>query len=120
MKLLTDLIACQTPSRSRGIGRYTLELTRTLANQRGDNEMICMADPLLPQSYEELRQDFIRRLPAGGFLPYFHEMIPAYDPFNEKGYSQLAMSLINQARLAVTPDFVLTPSLFEGAGDPQI
>lgn len=114
MKLLVDLIACQTPSRLRGIGRYTLEFTRALANLRGDNELICMADPLFPQSYEELRQDFIRRLPAGGFLPYFHEPIPENNPIDENRFPQLASSLVCQARQAVSPNLVLTPSLFEG------
>jgi len=116
MRLVTDLIACQTPSRNRGIGRYTLEFSRALAAMRGHNEMICMADPLLSQPYEELRQEFIRRLPAGGFLPYFHEPIPEYDPFDENGYPQLASALICQARQAVSPDMVLTPSLFEEPG----
>ena len=33
---------------------------------------------------------------------------------------QLAATLICQARQAVSPDLVLTPSLFEGSGDSQI
>lgn len=115
-----DLIACQTPSRNRGIGRYTLELTRALANFRGSNEMFCMADPLLSQPYEELRQDFIRRLPAGGFLPYFHDPISHGNPITEKEYTQLATSLICQARQVLTPDVVFTPSLFEGWGNAQV
>lgn len=119
MRLLVDLIGCQTPSRLRGIGRYTLGLTGALARSRGDNEMFCMADPLLPQSYEELRQEFIRCLPAGHFLPYFHEPIPENDP-NEDKYRQLASSLICQARQAVSPDLVLTPSVFEVWGTPQV
>ena len=118
MRLLVDLIACQTPSRLRGIGRYALELTRALANLRGVNELVCMADPLLAQPYEELRQDFIRRLPAGGFLPCFHQPIPENNPNNESEYRQLASSLICQARQAVSPDLVLTPSVFEG-GDTR-
>jgi glycosyltransferase involved in cell wall biosynthesis len=119
MKLLVDLIACQTPSRMRGIGRYTLELTRALASLRGNNELICMADPLLVQPYEELRQDFIRRLPAGSFLPYFRQPIPENQTYEEKGYRQLASSLICQARQVVSPDIVLTPSVFEGWGFTQ-
>lgn len=120
MRLLVNLFACQTLSRLRGIGRYTLDLTRALARLRGDNEMICMADPLLPQSYEELRQEFIRRLPTGGFLPYFHEPIPENNPSDVDGYQQLASSLISQAWEAISPDLVLTTSVFEGWGNPRV
>ena len=120
MKLLVDLIACQTPTRHRGIGRYTLELTRSLSKLRADNEMILMADPLLPEGFEELRQEFVLRLPAGNFLPYFHGPIRADTPFEGNAYTQMAASLINQARQAMVPDLVLTPSLFEGCGIPQV
>ncbi|MDD1778629.1 MAG: glycosyltransferase family 4 protein, partial [Candidatus Helarchaeota archaeon] len=120
MRLLIDLIACQTPSRNRGIGRYTLELTRALAISRGDNELICMADPLLQEGFEELRQEFIRHLPAGGFLPYFHEPIPQDNPFLENEFTQLASALIYQARHAVSPDLVMTPSLFEGLDNSHV
>ncbi len=114
MKLLVDLIACQTSSRNRGVGRYTLELTRSLARERGDSQVVCMADPLFPEGFEELRQDFIRQLPAGSFLPYFHEQIPEVASIQDDRYTQLAAALISQARVAVSPDLVLTPSLFEG------
>lgn len=119
MKLLTDLIPCQTQSRDRGIGRYTLEFTRALIDLRRDNEMVCMADPLLSDGYEELREEFTRRLPPGNFLPYFHESIPTnsaqYDIF-----ALQAATLIRQAYQTATPDVVLTPSLFEGYGSPEI
>jgi glycosyltransferase involved in cell wall biosynthesis len=120
MKLLIDLIACQTSSRNRGIGRYTFELARALTNLRGGNDMICMADPLFPEGFEELRQEFIRRLPPGGFLPYFHEPVPEYLPINNNDYSELASALICQARQAVAPDIVLTPSLFEGIDSSRV
>lgn len=120
MKLLVDLIACQTPSRNRGIGRYTLELTRSLLNNHGDNEMVCMADPLLSEGFEELRQEFVFRLPAGNFLPYFHDPISMDTPLEGNNYTQIADALISQARQAIVPDLVLTPSVFEGCRIPQV
>ena len=116
MKLLVDMFPCQTYSRMRGIGRYTLSLTREMAKLRGENEMVALADALYPERFEELRQTFIRLLPAGSFLPYYHNSLENAPWLTSDPYSDMAESLIEQAYQAVSPDVVLTPSLFEGWG----
>lgn len=116
MKILVDLTACQTNSRSRGIGRYSLELIRALIKQRGRHDVVCMADPLLSDGFEALRQEFIRSLPVGNFLPCHHDPIPAGTPLWDNPQTQLAATLIRQSRQAITPDLVLTPSFFEEWG----
>lgn len=119
MRLLIDLIACQTESRNRGIGRYTLELTRELINQKNDNEVYCLANPLFPETFEQLRQEFVRLLPQGKFLPYFHEPIPDHVSLEQNPYTQLASNMINHSRQVLSPDFVITPSLFEEWGNSK-
>lgn len=109
MKLLADLFACQTSSRFRGIGRYTLALTREMARLRGEHEFVAMYDYLYEDSLESLRQEFIHFLPSGSFLPYFH---PPLDGTSLQ--ETLASSLVQQAYHIVSPDVVLTPSPFEG------
>jgi glycosyltransferase involved in cell wall biosynthesis len=116
MKLLVDMFPCQTPSRFRGIGRYTLSLTREMAKLRGSNEMILLADALYPDSFEELRQEFIRLLPVGSFLPYFHESLASSSRKDFDSSSIIAETLIEQAYQSVSPDIVLTPSLFDAWG----
>jgi len=117
MKLLVNMIACQTPSRNRGIGRYTLELIKEMAKFRGTNEMACMADPYFSNSYEELRQEFTQRLSLVGFLPYYYEHSQLKDYLSIKSSEhQLASALIRQAWSVATPDVLLTPSLFEETG----
>jgi len=114
MKLLTDLFACQTDSRFRGIGRYTLSLTRAMARLRGSSEMIVLADALYPESLETLRQDFLRFLPLGAFLPYYHVPLK-YDSMQPiRSHTEIAATLVRQAYQAVSPDVVFTPSPFEG------
>ena len=90
MKLLVDMFACQTHSRKRGIGRYTLSLTTEMARLRGNNEMAVLADALYPESFDELRQQFIRLLPPGTFLPYFHEPLKYAPQQNMEFYYQIA------------------------------
>lgn len=114
MRLLVDLFACQTMSRFRGIGRYTLSLTREMANLRGMNDMFVLADNLYEKSFEELRQDFVRKLSVGAFLPYNHPPVKYDKPENVKLTGQIAATLVRQAYLTVSPDIVLTPSPFEG------
>ena len=116
MKLLVDMFPCQTPSRFRGIGRYTLSLTSAMANLRQTNDMTVLADPLYPETFNELRQEFIRLLPAGAYLPYYHGSLQNTSQQNEGTSSRISENLIHQAYRVVSPNVVLTPSLFEGWG----
>lgn len=116
MKLLVDLLACQTYSRFRGIGRYTLSLTQEMAKLRGANKLIVLANSLYQISFEELRQKFIRLLPPGAFLPYSHDLLQYDIGKNFPSQFKIAETLIEHAYQAIAPDVVLTPSLFESWG----
>ena len=116
MKLLVDMFPCQTYSRMRGIGRYTLSLTREMAKLRGTKEMVALADALYPERFEDLRQEFIRLLPTGSFLPYYHNSLENAPWLTSDPHSDIAEALVEQAYQVVSPDIILTPSLFEGWG----
>jgi FkbM family methyltransferase len=100
----------------RGIGRYTLSLTREMARLRAENEMFALVDALYPERVEELRQIFVSLLPAGAFLPYYHNSLENAPWLTPHPHSDMAEALIEQAYQVVSPDVVLTPSLFEGWG----
>jgi glycosyltransferase involved in cell wall biosynthesis len=114
MKLLMDMFACQTASRLRGIGRYTFSLTRAMVKLRGTNDVTVLASALYPESFDELRQEFIRLLSPGNFLPYYHQPIRYDTPENLPAYVQVASTLIQQAYQIIEPDINFTPSPFEG------
>ena len=116
MRLLVDILSCHTPSRYRGIGRYTLSLMLEMAYLRGSNEMSVLANAHYAESLEDLRQQFVRLLPAGSFLPYNHESVSNRSWDNVENYFKIAEANIEHAYQAVAPDVVLTPSLFEGWG----
>lgn len=118
INLLINLLALQTSSRFRGIGRYVYELTLAMIHLKGNNDVFCMADPLYSESYEDLRQDFIRRLPIGQFLPYYHEPV-SKDIFSGNELQIIASCLISHAYKTLNPDVVLTGSVFEGLGNSQ-
>ena len=120
MKLLVDLFTCQTASRFQDIGRFALSLTREMAIQRQNNQMYALADVLYPEPFEELRQEFIRLLPAGFFLPYHHEPLRVDSGLEIEPYVQIATTLVQQAYQVISPDVVLTLNPFEGWGEKGV
>src|SRR5450759_2984534 len=113
MKLLVDMFACQTGSRFRGIGRYTLSLAREMARLRGKNEMAILANAIYPESFEYLRQEFTHLLPLGSFNPYYHPKKSECGHDLEL-HEVVSQALVRQAYEAVSPGIALYPSLFEG------
>lgn len=113
MTLLIDLFPCQTGSRFRGIGRYTLSITQEIARLRQGKDLAILADPLYPESFEELRQLFTRLLPPGAFKPYFHRKVNHFE-FDQDAFSQIAQTQVLQAYHHITPQVVLYSSVFEG------
>ena len=116
MKLLIDMFSCQTGSRRRGIGRYSLSLAEEMSRLRGRDDMAILANGLYPESFEELRQQFIRLLPSGSFLPYYHYALAKGPTQHFTTAAKIAETFIEHAYQAVSADFILTPSLFEGWG----
>jgi len=118
MRLLMDLFPCQTDSRFRGIGRYTLALAQAMAcNPRG-HDLWIEANSLYPESVETIRQVFLDRLPPGRLSAYFQ---PSREIFpDERTFEAVSSALIHRAYQAIAPDVVLYPSPFEGWGEQGI
>jgi glycosyltransferase involved in cell wall biosynthesis len=116
VKLLADLFACQTDSRFRGIGRYTLSLMLEMAKLRGTHEMFVLANADYPEALEYLRQKFVRLLPRGAFLPYRHRKLQDKN-LDERECIEVAKNLVRQAYEVMAPDVVVYPSIFEGLGE---
>ncbi len=115
MRIITDLLACQMGNSKRGIGRYTLSVFEKLAKIIENNELFVLANRNYEEQFEFLRQRFIRLVPRGHFLPYFHEpILYGSNSKNTTILENIAESLVLQAYNLLNPDFVLTPSFFEG------
>jgi len=116
MKLLVDLFSLQTTSRFRGIGRYVHSLVTEMIRLRGANEFVALANSMYAGTFEQLRQEFIRLLPAGGFLPYSHNGLNVDEGDNDP-YFDIAATLGRHVYQVITPDIILYPSIFEGWGE---
>lgn len=115
MRLLMDLFPCQTGSRFRGIGRYTLSLAQAMAlNPRGHDFWIA-ANGLYPESVETIRQVFLDKLPPGRLSVYSQ---PSRESFPDEGtFEAIASALIQRSYQTIAPDVVLYSSPFEGWGE---
>lgn len=112
MRLLMDLFPCQTASRFRGIGRYTLSLAMAMARISGAHEFRVAANGLYPESTEILRQKFLQHLPPGSFSSYVHPERSLFT--NHSIFESVAGTVIHRAYQAIKPEALLYPSPFEG------
>ena len=61
MKIAIDLQSCQTDgSRKRGIGRYSLNIIKTLINKFPDNEYILFANSSLYNLRDEFSNELLK------------------------------------------------------------
>jgi glycosyltransferase involved in cell wall biosynthesis len=113
MRLIFDLFPCQTDSRFRGIGRYTLSLAKAMAAQAGKHDLRLLANGLYPQTTARLREAFAGAVPAGAYASYTH---PSMDPHNTDALEreQIASALIHAGYQSIGADAILCASPFEG------
>ena len=120
MKIVVDLQGAQTESRFRGIGRYALSLTLSLARQAKEHELWIVLNSSFPETIEPLRAAF------EGIIP--QERIVVFDiPGPSSGVDPLNLWRTRTAELVrehffamLAPDVVLITSLFEGWSDNAV
>jgi glycosyltransferase involved in cell wall biosynthesis len=120
MRIVIDLQGAQTASRYRGIGRYTLALTRAMIEQRGEHECLVLLNGLFEDSLQSLRSAFADLLPPHHILVWTApDPVHVSDPDNQ-GREALAQLLREAMIASLEPDLVLVSSFFEGYVDNAI
>ena len=120
MRLLLDIQGAQGGSRHSGLGRYSLELARALAETRGGHEVVVLLNGLMRQSADALEAAFAPILGLGAIHRFFPPAgCAAGDDPHHPG-RLLAEQVRAQAILALAPDMVHVGSLFEGWSDPLV
>lgn len=114
MRLVVDLQACQTESsRQRGIGRYSMALTRALARRREEDLDLRVAlNAAFPESIEEVRRG-LGGLPSSAVTQY---RTPSVEGVSSRDAIRKVGNILAQQHWAsLNPDIVHVSSLFEGA-----
>jgi glycosyltransferase involved in cell wall biosynthesis len=120
MRIVIDLQGAQTESRFRGIGRYSLSLTKAIVRNAGEHEIWIALNGLFSESVLALRDEFRDLLPQER-IRVFHLPAPVaeHDPGNSD--RTRAAELIREYFLEqFNPDVVLVTSLFEGYLDDAV
>jgi glycosyltransferase involved in cell wall biosynthesis len=120
MRIVIDLQGAQTASRFRGIGRYTMALTRGILRHAGDHEVWLVLNGALDESVAAIRAGF------AGLVP--RERIRVFEPPGRVAEMDgraaprcRAAEMIREQFIALLePDVVLVTSLFEGYVDDAI
>ncbi|MEZ4598904.1 MAG: glycosyltransferase family 1 protein [Syntrophotaleaceae bacterium] len=120
MRIVLDLQACQTSSRFRGIGRYSLSLAKAVARNPGPHEVWLALNGFLGDTVMPLRQAFDGLVPPERILVY---SVPGPMAENEPAnrWRARASELVREQALAdIAPDFVHIASHFEGWIDDAV
>lgn len=118
MRIVIDMQGAQsTGSRNRGIGRYTLSLSKAIVRNRGEHEVILALNGLFAETIEAIRADFNDLLPQECIRVWYTPR-PVNSLGAENNWRRKSAELVREAFIAsLNPDIVLVASLFEGLGD---
>ena len=120
MRIVIDMQGAQTESRFRGIGRYTISLTKAMIQNRGPHEIILVFSHFFPETIEQLKAEFCTVLApeniyiwaAPGPVSFIEQRNTARIIVAEKTREAFFISL--------KPDIILISSLFEGFIDGAV
>ena len=120
MRIVIDMQGAQTGSRFRGIGRYTMSLTKAIVRNRGAHEIVLALNGLIPDTIEPIRAAFDNLLPQEN-IRVWHAPGPVRECETGNNWRREIAECIREAFLAsLRPDLVYVPSLFEGFSDDAI
>jgi len=119
MRIVLDLQGCQSVSRFRGIGRYSLALAKAIVRNAGEHEIWIVLSNLFPDSIEEIRASFEGLLPSDRIATF---SVPPLTPYQSgQDWRIRAAELIREYAIAeLEPDLVHISSLFEGYVDTSM
>jgi glycosyltransferase involved in cell wall biosynthesis len=120
VRIVIDLQGAQTVSRNRGIGRYTLSLTKAIIRNHSDHEVIIVLNGLFQNTIDKILSEFQNQLPHRN-IRVWHA--PSHRNLNNRKNTshKITAEKIREAFLiSLKPDFVLITSIFEGLVDDAV
>ena len=120
MRILLDLQGCQTLSRLRGIGRYSMALARGIITNAGDHEVYVGVSAATPETIAPIKDALADVLPAERFKVWASvEPTGWFDPRNADRF-RLAQVAREAFLDRLNFDIVHCSSVVEGMADDAI
>ncbi|EWY36067.1 hypothetical protein N825_30130 [Skermanella stibiiresistens SB22] len=117
MRIVLDLQACQSPSRLRGIGRYSMALAKAIARRGSDHEIVIALNGVLGDTIAGIRSEFDGLLPSERIAVWSQPADVGFLTTDSHWRIQAAERLRERFLESLRPDIVHVGSLFEGIGD---
>jgi glycosyltransferase involved in cell wall biosynthesis len=114
LRILIDLQGAQTGSRLRGIGRYSLALTRAIARNAGEDLIFVLLSNQLPETIEAIRETLEDVLGENRFLIFNAQGPVSAIPRENERRRRVAEILREYMIDLLSPDAVLVTSMIEG------
>jgi len=121
MRIVIDMQGVQSPgSRSRGIGRYSLSLVKSIVRNKGGNEVLLVLNGLFPDTIELIRAEFEELLPQENIRVWYVPRSLTYIN-SDNDLRRKCAELAREAFLVgLKPDLIHVTSLFEGLSDDTV
>ncbi|MGD1948550.1 MAG: glycosyltransferase family 4 protein [Leptolyngbyaceae cyanobacterium] len=120
MRILIDLQACQSESRFRGIGRYSMSLSLAIARNAGNHEVWILLNDRFPDSVPWIRQLFSGLVPKHRVKVFAIPSNVAESRFGNLWLTHVSELIRDSFIASLKPDIVHIASLFEGWADDVV
>lgn len=120
MKIVIDLQGAQSESRHRGIGRYSISLTKAILRHKGAHQIIVALNGMFPDTIEPIRNALDGLIAQEDIRVWFAPGPVKACVENNHGNSQIAELIREDFMIGLQPDVVLITSIFDGFGDDAV
>jgi glycosyltransferase involved in cell wall biosynthesis len=120
MKIVIDLQGAQSESRHRGIGRYSISLTKAILRHKGAHQIIVALNGMFPDTIEPIRTALDGLIAQEDIRVWFAPGPVKACAENNHGNSQIAELIREDFMIGLQPDVVLITSMFDGFGDDTV
>lgn len=117
MRIVLDLQACQSPSRLRGIGRYSMALAKALLRRPGGHEIIVALNGALPGPIDGIIAELDGLIDRRQVATWSQPGNVGFLTGDSRWRIHAAERIRERFLESLAPDVVHVGSLFEGIGD---
>jgi len=120
MRIVIDLQGAQSESRYRGIGRYSLSISKAIVRNKGNHEIIIALSNLFLDTIEDIKEEFKDILPLEN-IKIWDAVSPVKECEEGNNQRREVSEVLREAYLAnLKPDIIIITSLFEGYVDDAV
>ena len=120
MRIVIDLQGAQSESRYRGIGRYSLSLTKAILRNKGEHQIIVALNGMFTDTIEPIRTALDGLIAQEDIRVWFAPGPVKNHLESNHSKSQIAELIREDFLIGLQPQVVLITSMFDGFGDDTV